>query len=154
MLMKACPRCKKLIPKGLPYCPTCAPLAEAERQEKQARKAEYLRKKYNQRYNAKRAKDDPKYRQFRNSKEWRALSRAKLQDCGYKCEARLAGCKRIACEVHHVQPIKTPEGWDKRFDWGGLMGVCIPCHNILDGKGFKKRQEPGVLDLREISRDL
>lgn len=155
MALKACPRCRKLIPHGLPYCADCAPIAEAERQAKLEHRTEYLRKKANKRYNAKRAQDDPKYRQFRNSKEWKMLSRAKLQACGYKCEAKLEGCKGIACEVHHVTPIKTPEGWEKRFDWDGLQGVCIACHNVLDGKTFKRaKPDPAVLDLREIVLDL
>ena len=48
MLLKACPRCKRMIPHGLPYCAECAPIAEAQRAEAQERKAEYRRKKYNQ----------------------------------------------------------------------------------------------------------
>lgn len=102
-----------------------------------------------------RSQDDPKYRQFRNSKDWKILSRAKLQACGYKCEARLDVCSGIACEVHHKIPIKTTEGWEKRFDWYGLMGVCIACHNVLDGKTFKRKQDdPAVLDMREIEKNL
>lgn len=149
--LKACPRCRKLIPHGLPYCTACAPIAEAERKAKQERKAEYLRKKYNRQYNARR---DPKYSKFYGSKEWKQLSKAKLSACGYKCEARLEGCKHIACEVHHTIPIRTPEGWEKRYDWDGLKGVCIVCHNILDGKTFKRREDPGVLDMREIIKNL
>lgn len=155
-VLKACPRCGKLIPHGQSYCETCAPVAAAERQANHDRRAEYLARKYNRRYNAKRAKDDPKYRQFRNSKAWRDMSRSKLQACGYKCEAKLPGCHRIACEVHHVEPIKTPEGWDKRFDWDNLMGVCTACHNVLDGKTGgkrKKKDDPAVLDMREILRN-
>ena len=151
---KACPRCGKIILHGLPYCPDCAPIAEAERQAKRARRAEYLARKYNKAYNARRAQDDTKYRRFRNSKEWRATSRAKLQACGYKCEAGLEGCKRIACEVHHIKPIKTEEGWDKRLDWSNLMGVCIACHNKLDGKTGRKKKDLGVLDMKEIMGKL
>lgn len=153
-LLKACPRCKKLIPQGLPYCEECAPIAEAERKAKQERRAEYLTKKYNKRYNLKRANDDPKFRQFRNSKAWKETSRAKLQACDYKCEANLEGCKRIACEVHHIEPIKTPNGWERRLDWENLEGVCTSCHNKLDGKCGKKRVEESVLDLREIISNL
>lgn len=152
--LKACPRCKRLIPHGVAYCETCAPLAEAEREAKQARRAEYLARKYNQRYNAKRAQEDPKYRQFRNSGAWRRMSKAKLSDCDYKCEARLEGCKRIACEVHHKVPIKTPEGWERRLDWDNLEAVCIPCHNIRDGKTGKRKQDTDVLDMREIMKNL
>ena len=154
MIVKACPRCKRLIPHGLPYCAECAPIAEAQRAEAQERKAEQRRKKYNRQYNAKRAQDDPKYRQFRNSKAWRTLSKAKLQDCGYKCEAKLPGCQRIACEVHHIKPIKTPEGWDLRLDWDNLQGVCIACHNVLDNKTFRRKKDEGVLDMREITKSL
>lgn len=151
-LVKPCPRCKRMIPYGWAYCPDCKPVAEAERQAKQERRSEYLRKKYNQRYNARRGHEDPKYRKFRNSKEWKATSKAKLQACKWKCEARLEGCQRTACEVHHKLPLKTPEGWDKRLDWDNLQGVCTACHNILDNKGFKKKIDENVIDLRTIQR--
>ena len=101
-VMKPCPRCKRLIPNGWSYCPDCKPLAEAEREAARERKAEYLKKKYNQRYNSRR---DPKYSQFYRSKAWRATSKAKLQSVGYQCQAKLQGCQGIACEVHHIQPI-------------------------------------------------
>lgn len=153
-LMKACPRCRQLIPHGMSYCPTCAPLAEAEKEAKQARRAEYLNQQYNRRYNAKRAQEDPKYRRFRNSKPWKVMSKAKLSDCDYKCEAKLPGCKRIACEVHHKAPLKTPEGWERRLDWDNLEAVCIPCHNILDGKTGKRKKDPDILDIREIKKNL
>lgn len=153
-LLKACPRCRRLIPHGLPYCADCAPIAEAERQAKQERRAEYLAKKYNRQYNQRRAQEDPKYRQFRNSKPWKMTSRAKLQACGYKCEAKLEGCQRTACEVHHIQPLKTPEGWERRLDWDNLQGVCIACHNILDGKTFRRKEDPNVLDMREIMKNI
>ena len=156
-LLKACPRCRALIPHGLAYCAACAPLAEAERAAAREHRQEMKAKKYNAAYNKRRAADDPKYRHFRASKEWRATSKAKLDACGYKCEAKLDGCQRIACEVHHIKPIKTPEGWGLRLDWSNLMGVCIHCHNILDGKGWsamtrKARQDSSVLDLSEVSK--
>lgn len=150
MVLKSCPRCGKLIPCGVAYCASCAPLAAAALEEKRAR----LAKSYNARYNKKRNSDDPKYRKFRNSKEWKKLSRAKLASCNYLCEAKLPGCKRIACEVHHVEPIRTPQGWQNRFEWDGLRGVCVSCHNILDNKGFRRRDDGDVIDLREVERDL
>jgi hypothetical protein len=141
-----------MIPYGWTYCPDCKPLAEAERQAKQERRSEYLRKKSNQRYNARRGQEDPKYRKFRNSKPWKETSKAKLRDCKWKCEARLEGCQGIACEVHHKQPLKTPEGWEKRLDWDNLQGVCTACHNLLDNKEFKKKIDENVIDLRTIQR--
>ena len=147
MAVHPCPRCKSLIPVGVAYCEDCKPAAEAQAAEAIERRQAYKRAKYNKAYNSRR---DPKYGTFYRSKEWRLLSKTKLQACGYRCEAKLDGCTRLAVEVHHVKPIKTDDGWDKRLDWDNLMGVCICCHNILDGKTFKRKSEPGVIDLKTL----
>lgn len=152
-LVKPCPRCKRMIPTGWSYCPDCKPQAEADRAEAREHRAAKLRQKYNREYNRRRTADDPKYRTFRNSKAWRATSKAKLQACGYKCEAKVSpDCPGLACEVHHIEPLRTPEGWSKRLDWSNLMGVCVQCHNILDGKNFKRKKDDGVIDLRTLER--
>ena len=150
MTLKPCPRCGKLIQYGRAYCDVCRPIAEAERESAKAHRTEQLRKIYNKKYNAGRDTQS-EVAKFRRSKDWKVTSRAKLQACGYKCEAKLQGCGRIACEVHHIKPLKTPEGWDKRLDWSNLMGVCIQCHNILDDKKFKKKNEEGVIDLSKLN---
>jgi 5-methylcytosine-specific restriction endonuclease McrA len=124
-------------------------VAEAQAAEAMERRRAYKTAKYNKAYNKRR---DPKYLAFYRSKDWKVTSRAKLQDCGYKCEAKLEGCGRIAAEVHHIKPLKTDDGWDARLDWDNLMGVCIACHNKLDGKNFGRRAEPGVIDLKELKR--
>ena len=145
MTYKPCPRCKRLIPAGASYCTDCKPLAEAAREEAREHNARMRQKQYNRRR-------DPKYLTFYRSKAWRATSKSKLQACGYKCEAKLEGCGRIACEVHHIKPLKAPEGWEKRLEWSNLMGVCIQCHNILDGKNFGRKKDDDVVDLRTIER--
>lgn len=147
MALHPCPRCKRLIPVGVAYCDNCRPMAEAQAQEAIERKQAYKRAQYNKAYNKRR---DPKYGRFYNSKDWRLLSRTKLQDCGYRCEAKLEGCGGLAVEVHHKKPIKTPEGWDARLDWENLMGVCISCHNILDDKTFRRKAQPGIIDLSKV----
>ena len=148
MAVHPCPRCKTMIPVGVVYCNNCKPIAEAQAAEAREKNRAYKRAKYNR-------QRDPKYSRFYNSKDWKILSRTKLQSCGYKCEARVADeCKRkqqLAVEVHHIKPIKTKEGWDLRLEWDNLMGVCMACHNILDGKNFGRRAEPGVIDLRTIN---
>ena len=149
MAVHPCPRCKRLIPVGVPYCEACRPVAEAQAAEAIARRQEFKRKKYNRDYNRRR---DPKYLEFYRSKAWKAQSRERLRTCKYKCEAKLTGCTGLAVEVHHIKPLKTPEGWDERLTWENLMGVCISCHNILDGKTFRKKQEPGVIDLKTVKR--
>lgn len=150
MLLKACPRCKRMIPHGLPYCAECAPIAAAQREENRERKAEHRRKKYAKEYNRRR---DPKYLEFYRSKEWKITSRAKLQEAGYKCKARLPGCQGLAVEAHHIKPIQTAEGWELRLDWDNLEPVCTACHNGRHQR-FKKKNEDGVLDMREIVRNL
>jgi 5-methylcytosine-specific restriction endonuclease McrA len=139
-----------MIPHGLPYCAECAPIAEAERAAARERKAEYRRKKYNKNYNKQR---DPKYRAFYDSKEWKITSRTKLQQAGYKCQAKLQGCQGLAVEVHHIKPIQTAEGWELRLDWDNLEPVCTACHNGRHQR-FKPKQDDGVLDMREIMKNL
>lgn len=146
MALHPCPRCKTMIPVGMQYCDSCRPIAEQQAEEARQRKREFKRAKYNNEYNKRR---DPKYLKFYRSKEWRLLSKAKLQACGYRCEAGLPGCTRLAVEVHHMKPLKTQDGWDDRLEWSNLQGVCISCHNKLDGKNFKKK-DLGVIDLRDI----
>lgn len=150
MVLKPCPRCKRMIPHGWAYCPDCAPIAAAQRAEAQDRKAEYKRKQYNKKYNRQR---DPKYLTFYRSKEWKITSRSKLQQAGYKCQARLQGCTHLAVEVHHIKPIQTDEGWDLRLDWDNLEPVCTACHNGRHQR-FKTKKEDGVLDMREIMKNL
>lgn len=149
MACHPCPICKRLIPVGVSYCEGCRPIADARAAESMERKRAYKQKKYNRKYNQRR---DSKYLQFYRSKEWRLLSRTKLQASGYRCEARLAGCTGLAVEVHHIKPIQTDDGWDERLVWENLEAVCTACHNGRHPEKWGKRREPGVVDLREIQR--
>lgn len=149
MALHPCPRCKTLIQVGVQYCESCRPLADAQAQEAMERKRAYKQRRYAQQYNARR---DPKYLAFYRSKDWRLLSRTYLQRAGYKCQAKLEGCKGLAVEVHHIKPIQTPEGWDLRLDWDNLEAVCTSCHNARHGGRWKKQKPDGVIDMREIAR--
>lgn len=149
MALHPCPRCKTLIPVGVQYCEACRPLADAQAQEAMERKRAYKSKQYAKQYNARR---DPKYLTFYRSKDWRLLSRTYLQRAGYKCQAKLEGCKGLAVEVHHIKPIQSPEGWDLRLDWDNLEAVCTACHNARHGGRWKKGKSDGVVDMREIAR--
>lgn len=144
MVMKRCPRCKRLMPYGKAYCSECTPRAEAELQAIRDRNA----KKKAQAYNRRR---DPKYLTFYRSKAWRELSRAFLQSAGYKCQAKLDGCQGLAMEVHHKVPIRTPEGWERRLDWSNLEAVCTSCHNGRHPEKLRDKQD-GVIDLRKIQK--
>lgn len=152
MASKPCPRCKRLIPAGMGYCTECKPAAEAAAEQARERRAEYKRKRYNTAYNKRR---DPKYKQFYQSKAWKATSKSKLQAACYHCEAKLDGCTRLAVEVHHIKPIQTPEGWDARLDWDNLEAVCTACHNRRHPDKLRVRKgQADVIDMREVLRDI
>lgn len=144
-IMKPCPRCKRMMPYGPSYCSECAPLAQAELE---AIREQNLKRKMQQ-YNSRR---DPKYLAFYRSKDWRRQSRAKLEAAQYKCEARLSGCQLYAVEVHHIKPIQTREGWDKRLEWENLEAVCTSCHNGRHPEKLRRQQQEGVIDMRTIKR--
>jgi 5-methylcytosine-specific restriction endonuclease McrA len=139
-----CPRCKRLIPVGLQYCPDCKPQVEADLEQ---RRAENLKKK-TAAYNRRRS---TKYGAFYRSKEWRTLSQAYLRAAAYKCEAHIhPDCTGLAVEVHHKQHIQTPDGWVRRLDWDNLEAVCTRCHNCRHPEKGQGALPPGVIDLRNL----
>ena len=125
MLLKVCPRCHQFMNYGKMYCEKCAPIVAAEREER--------RKQANQRYNRKR---DKKYEQFYNGKRWRVTSK-KFLDSHPKC----VWCGDIATEVDHIEEIKTPSGWARRYDESNFRALCTDCHNKRH-KRFQKRMPP------------
>ena len=128
MLLKSCNRCGNLIPYGSAYCNTCTPIVEREREDRIRENVLRNNKKYNR-------KRDPKYSQFYNSKEWRMLSRKRIQDDKYRCVM----CGAIATEVDHIVEIKTPEGWERRLDYTNTRSLCVDCHNKRHDR-FQKRK--------------
>lgn len=126
MLTHACPGCGRVVPYGKPLCPSC----QARRDER----LEQRRRDYAREYEARKGRpDDPKYREFYRSREWRALAAATLAGCGFRCENDGAPghprCRHVACEVHHEPPIRTDEGWAHRLDPAHLHPLCTECHN-------------------------
>ena len=120
-----CPRCKRLKPQlgGLRYCSEC----EAEVKRERAERRDYRRE-----YEKRQAKEDPKYRRFYKSREWRMTSRQYAVDHGHRCEE----CGAVGTDVHHVQPIQTEEGWRRRFDQSNLRLLCVKRHNKAHGREF------------------
>lgn len=147
MVLKPCPRCKRMMPYGPAYCEDCTPIAQAELEAIKERNIKKKQAKYN------RSKQGTKYYSFYNSKPWKRQSRAKLEAAEWKCKARHSEkCTGIACEVHHLKPIQTPEGWDKRLDWDNLIAVCTACHNVYHPEKLGRQHQEGVIDLRTVKR--
>lgn len=118
MLMKSCPKCGKLIPYGLTYCPPCKTEVDKGRGVYLSEKKKANDKIYNR-------NRDPKYTKFYNSKAWRTLSRTRIQMDNYRC----VKCGAFAEEVDHIIPIQQSDGWEKRFDIDNLQTLCKACHN-------------------------
>ncbi len=125
MLQRLCPKCRRIITATQTYCEPCQKTVDAANEK---RKVQW-RRKSNQAYDQRR---DPKYRTFYNSADWRALSHAKMIEAGYQCErCKERGIISLAEEVHHLQAIQNPEGWERRLDMSNLICVCTSCHNEI-----------------------
>ena len=127
MLTKVCSKCKKVIPYPLTYCSECKKKVDAEIEE--------AKRRSNRRYNKTR---DKKYIRFYKSSDWKVLSSKYRQDKQYRCEI----CGHYATEVHHIKPIQTDEGWNKRLDYNNLKCLCVDCHNKVH-KRFQRRRGKG-----------
>ena len=68
---------------------------------------------------------NPNARVFYNSAGWQRARAIKLAH-NPTCERC---CRAWARHVHHVKPITTPEGWERRLDQKYLKSLCPPCHN-------------------------
>lgn len=129
-LMKICKRCGAFIPYPLTYCDSCQAIIDAAKELAKAKS----KREADRRYNAKR---DPKYLRFYNSPQWKMLSAKYLQGQGYRCE----DCHRIATEVHHIDPIQTVTGWERRLDYTNLRALCTSCHNKAHQRFQSKRAD-------------
>lgn len=143
MIVKMCARCKKIIEYPNRYCSICQKIVDEQ--------AEEIKKRSNIRYNKTR---DSKLVKFRKSDEWRQLKNRYLQDLqhkygdvkyAYKCEDCIEINKNnkdytiaLAEEVHHLQPIETPEGWERRLDYYNLRALCHRHHDKRHNR-FQKR---------------
>ena len=109
--------------RGDAYCSECTAARRAER----AASRDWSRE-----YETRREREDPKYRSFYRSKDWRLTSEKYRVDRGHRCER----CGDVATDVHHVLPIQIPEGWAMRLDPENLMLLCVRCHNEIHGRTF------------------
>lgn len=63
--------------------------------------------------------------------------------------------------THHIKPIRTQEGWDRRLDPGNLVGLCAKCHEEqhhrhgeLGSKSQKKqKQQDQIIKNRAATLD-
>jgi 5-methylcytosine-specific restriction protein A len=88
---------------------------------------------------------DPQYQRLLNSKTWKMLRMAYLQQHPL-CERCLDdGHVRSAIDVHHRTPVETAhslsEMRDLCYDLRNLEALCIPCHQEVHKEMGKSKRE-------------
>lgn len=142
MLIKLCAKCGNITALGEPYCTSCK-AKTAEEKEKNRQK---WKQKADQRYNQKR---NPKFKEFYNSKDWRALRSMCLMEAGYCCEkCKEDGVRTLAVDVHHILPIDTVAGWDARLNPNNIIALCLHHHNEAHGR-FGGGTQKSMKDFRK-----
>ena len=103
---------------------------------------------------------DPKYQKLLNSKRWKQLRMAYLQEhplCE-RCyregiEQRGKLYKRSAIDLHHKVPVESAhtlaEMEQLAFDWHNLQALCIPCH-AKTHKEMGKNKKENVKERKDI----
>lgn len=110
--------CNKLIPYNQRYC---------ERHKIDSLQSKkHSERKWNYSY---RKKVYGKYQKFYHSYRWTKLSRQYRAKHPFCVRCYQKGLYIRARAVDHIIPIRTPEGWRKRWDESNFQSLCIPCHN-------------------------
>ena len=134
MRTKLCAKCQKVIESPKTYCDDCSKKMESIIEER--------KRKGNQIYNRNR---DKKYTSFYNSGAWRRMSKAYLSKhflCE-ECEKEKVTNNKYVCqiseEVHHIVPIQTIDGWNRRFDPNNLIALCHFHHDLKHNRFCRKK---------------
>lgn len=86
--------------------------------------------------------DQDKLNRFYRSYQWRKLKEEKRKDILYQCEVcNSLGGIGFCDEVHHVLKVTTPKGWEARFDYDGLLGVCVMHHKEIENLDLKSKEK-------------
>lgn len=112
-LKKLCSKCGKVMPYGKAMCDEC------EAKYKSTRHKEYQRDR-----------KDKDIQRFYASTDWIVVRDFTLQRDHYLCQHCLENniINSTNLLVHHKKEIKTPEGWEERFNIDGLITLCSSCH--------------------------
>lgn len=79
--------------------------------------------------------DNKQYDDFYHSTGWEASRmRAIVRDNGLCVECLKVKSITPYHTVHHIIPIKTPEGWRRRYDLDNLICLCEKHHQIAEQK--------------------
>ena len=120
MINKICSRCGRILPVG-ERC-SCQPA---------------YRRDYN------RFRRDKKIAAFRASAEWRAMRQQIIErDNGTdQYVLHTTGALRPGFSVHHILPLSTPDGWERRTDPSNLITLSDDTHSSIEYKYKTKHKE-------------
>lgn len=113
MILKICNRCGKVIPTGT-KCNCITP----------------YKKDYNK------FRRDKKIKEFRASKEWRAVRAEVIEDSdGYDLYLYYTTGELVkGSSVHHIHPLSSEEGWKRRTDKSNLINLSEQTHGVIEMK--------------------
>ena len=111
MINKICSRCGRILPVG-ERC-SCQPA---------------YRRDYNK------FRRDKRIQEFRNSAEWRETRKRILarDDNTDQYVLHTTGALRPGFSVHHILPLSTPEGWERRTDPSNLITLSDDTHSSIE----------------------
>lgn len=114
-------------------------------QQCECRKDRY--KEYNKRvrYN----KDNKKYNDFYNSKDWKRVSNAirnKYSELCLMCLLKYRDIQLVDV-VHHIEPIR--DDYNKRLEEYNLIPLCHGCHNNIDHINYTEELKDELRSLLE-----
>ena len=137
MLAHQCPGCGAFIPYGKVRCDACQAKRDARDRERECRdgRGGAMGAPRGKGKGREHRPTDPKYKAFYKSADWRRLSAWALAQSGWRC----ADCGGVATDVHHVVPIQTDEGWQRRLDPDNVVALCVSCHNQRHGRFVRSK---------------
>ena len=104
---------------------------------------------------------DPKYQKLLNSKRWKQLRMAYLQEHPLCERCYREGIEqmgkpyiRSAIDVHHNVPVESAhtiqEMEQLAYDWNNLQALCIPCH-VKTHKEMGKNKKENVKERKQTA---
>lgn len=133
MINKICSRCGRILPVG-ERC-SCQPA---------------YRRDYNK------FRRDQKIKEFRASSAWKAMRKYILErdDNTDQYVLYTTGELRPGFSVHHILPLSTKEGWDKRLSPDNLITLSDDTHSSIEYRyktKFKEQLQQELFDIVNMS---
>lgn len=139
-LKKCCPRCGTIIDYADKYCEECSKKVKKDKAESNKQYDKNVRKLR-----------DKQYTSFYHSREW--IKTVEVVKSKYKCldiySYYVLGVIEYGNICHHIELLKTSEGWEHRLDIEGLIYLTNTNHATIHSL-YEKDYEGTKKMLREL----